>query len=174
MAERPAPYRLALTTAQERYVEDVGLLFERSGMPRMAGRILGCLMVADRPDLTSTDLVGALGASKGSISTMTRVLVQLGLIERTRQLGQRADRFRLRADVAGHLTGETMARIREIRELAARGLELVRGRQPEQERRMADVHDLYAFLEREFPALLERWARQRHAEAAPTPPAIRE
>ena len=34
---------------EKHFVEEVGIFFERTGMPRMAGRILGWLVISARP-----------------------------------------------------------------------------------------------------------------------------
>jgi DNA-binding transcriptional regulator GbsR (MarR family) len=47
----------------------------------MAGRILGWLLISDSPHQSSEQLVNGLEASKGSISSMTRLLIQINLIE---------------------------------------------------------------------------------------------
>ena len=49
------------------YAEEWGLLFERWGLPRTAGRIWGWLHVCEPPQQTAAQLVDALGVSKGSI-----------------------------------------------------------------------------------------------------------
>jgi len=59
---------------EKRFVEEVGIFFEQSSLPRMAGRILGWLMISNPPHQTTGELTQALLASKGSISTMTRLL----------------------------------------------------------------------------------------------------
>ena len=66
---------------EKHFVEEVGLFFEQSGMPRMAGRILGWLLISDPSHQTTSELAEVLLASKGSISTMTRLLIRIGLIE---------------------------------------------------------------------------------------------
>ncbi len=50
---------------------------------RMAGRMLGWLLICDPPHQSMNAIADVLQASKGSISTMTRLLIQLDLIERT-------------------------------------------------------------------------------------------
>lgn len=64
------------------FAEDVGLVFENIGLPRMAGRVLGWLLVCDPPHQSMLELVEALSASKASISNTTRMLIEIGLIER--------------------------------------------------------------------------------------------
>ena len=63
---------------EQLFVEEVGLAFERLGHPRMAGRVMGLLLIADPPYLCVTEMSDLLQASKGSISTMTHLLLQLG------------------------------------------------------------------------------------------------
>ena len=85
--------REQLRFEEKHFIEDFGLLFEESGHPRMAGRILGCLLISDQPYLSSTEISEILQASKGSLSTMTRFLLQMGLIERVGLAGHRRDYF---------------------------------------------------------------------------------
>ena len=55
------------------YVEDFGLMFEGFGLPRMVGRALGALLISDPPELSAEELAEALRASRGSISSATRI-----------------------------------------------------------------------------------------------------
>src|ERR687888_775303 len=85
--------------AVERFVEELGVYFElEAGTPRMIGRTLGWLLVCDPPEQSAADLAELLQASKGSISTATRVLLRMGFIERVRFRGERFDRFRARPE----------------------------------------------------------------------------
>src|SRR5205807_610261 len=81
----------------DRFVEEVGMMLElEAGAPRMVGRVLGWLLVCDPPEQSAADLADHLQASRGSISTATRVLLRMGLLERTRVRGERFDRFQAR------------------------------------------------------------------------------
>jgi DNA-binding transcriptional regulator GbsR (MarR family) len=82
-------------TEQIQFVERVALMYERNGIPRIAGRILGWLLICDPPAQTAAELAAALHVSKGSISTMTRLLLSLGLIEHTSVRGDRRDYFHI-------------------------------------------------------------------------------
>jgi DNA-binding transcriptional regulator GbsR (MarR family) len=145
---------------EKHFVEDVGLFFEQTGLPRMAGRILGWLMISDPPHQTTDQLVEALIASKGSISTMTRLLIRLGLIDRVSLPGQRRDYFHIKADAWHQMLKESMVQITTFRRLAEHGLELLKDKAHFNRQRLEEMRDMYAFFEREFPALLERWERQ--------------
>ena len=45
---------------QQHFVEEVGLLFEHAGLPRMAGRILGWLLICDPPHQSPGELAEVL------------------------------------------------------------------------------------------------------------------
>jgi DNA-binding transcriptional regulator GbsR (MarR family) len=139
------------------FVEQTGILFEEMGVPRMAGRIAGRLLIADPPTQSSAQLMRYLRASKGSISTMTRLLIQLGLLERVGVPGERIDHFRFRPDGWERLTLERVRRTTDIRGLVERGLELPVASNRDVRDRMQRVRDFYAFVERELPTLLRRF-----------------
>lgn len=151
------------TQAEEKhFVEEVGIVFEQTGLPRMAGRILGWLLISDPPHQSTDELVEALMASKGSISTMTRLLIQIGLIERLSLPGVRHDYFRLQPDAWQHMIRRGLVdEIRMVRQLAERGLELLADKTPLTRQWLEEMRDVYTFLEREFPTLLERWEQER-------------
>jgi len=154
--------------SMRQFVEQAGLLFEGLGVPRMAGRILGWLLICDPPYQSMGDLVEALQASKSSISTMLRLLAQSGLIERTSLPGQRRDQYALHGSMWHNLFGARMAQHTACRTLAERGLALVEDGRPEQRYRLEQMRAVYAFLEREYPALLGRWERDSQQALAKT------
>ena len=139
------------------YVEEWGLLFEGSGLPRMAGRILGSLLICEPEHQSAAELVESLSASKGSISTVTRLLERFELIERVSLPGDRVTRFRVKPEAFTALMGQKLQAVSVWKNLARRGLELTgRGNA-----RLKEIDEFYGFLEREFPPLLARWKKVR-------------
>ncbi|MDP3879569.1 MAG: MarR family transcriptional regulator [Dehalococcoidales bacterium] len=153
-------------TAQKHFVEEVGIFFEQTGMPRMAGRIMGWLMISDPPHQTVGDLTKVLLASKGSISTMTRLLIRLGLLERISLPGQRRDYFRLKSGAWQQILGESLVQITTSRQLIERGLELVDDKAHFNRQWLEEMRGIYSFLEREFPVLLKRWEQEHKDKLA--------
>jgi len=146
---------------QRNFVEDCGLAFEQLTLPRMSGRILGWLMISNTPHQSIDELAEALVASKGSISTMTRLLIQIGIIERISLPGVRHDFFRIRRGAVQHLLKQRVKQITLFRKLAERGLELVGDKATQTRQWLEEMHDIYAFFEQEFPVLMERCERER-------------
>ena len=59
---------------KQHFAEEVGLFFERSGMTRMAGRILGWLLVCDPPHQTLNDLAEALGRYASGVGPRANIM----------------------------------------------------------------------------------------------------
>ena len=113
------------TNRERDFVEQAGIVFEQTGLPRMSGRIFGRLLIANPPYQTLNELAEALMASKGSISSMTRLLIQIGLIERFTIPGERHCCLRLRTDSLRNTIQRGLEdEIRMFRQLAENGLEL--------------------------------------------------
>ncbi len=109
------------------------------------------------------DLVEALHASKSSISSMTRLLIQVDLIEAVSVFGERKDYFRIRSDAWANQLKDRLEQAIAFRQLADEGLAVLAEASPQRRDRLQEMRRMYAFLEREIPALLERWEKERTA-----------
>jgi DNA-binding transcriptional regulator GbsR (MarR family) len=138
----------------------MGLRYEEDGFPRMAGRLAGWLLVCEPPHQTARQLAEVLGVSPGSISAMTRVLLQCGCVEKIAVPGQRSACYRMRTGAWTEMMNSLLVRTRKKRILAEEGLRLTVGRSPESRQRLAELHDFQAFIERELPAVLRRWEEE--------------
>ena len=144
------------------FVEEFGLFFQQRGLPRMAGRILGWLLISEPPHQSTGELAQALLASKGSISTATRLLIQAGLIERISLAGRRRDYFQIKPGAWDQMLEGSLHDLIAVRLLLAeRGLKLLEGKPLHLRRRLEEMLDVYLFFEREFPALLARREQER-------------
>lgn len=76
----------------QQLIERVGLLTEAEGLPRIAGRIFGLLLVTPG-ECSLDDMAETLGVSKASISTDARRLEQYGIVVRTSRPGDRRDYY---------------------------------------------------------------------------------
>ena len=153
---------------KQQFVEEVGIVFEQTGLPRMAGRIFGWLLVSDPPHQNAEQIGKALLASKGSISTSTRLLIQHNLIERVSLPGVRHDYFRIRSSAMGHMIERGIdEEVKMFRQITERGLKLVDRKNSQSKRILEEMHELYLFMEHELPLLRERWFRERKKVSKP-------
>jgi len=143
--------------AKKQYIEDFGLYFEEQNMPRMAGRILGLLLVCQPAHQSADDIVAMLDASRGTVSTMTRMLARLGMIEKIGRPGERRDYFRIQPNLWVDLFESNLGEISNMRQVAERGLKLMEGAPQEECKRLGEMYRFYAFLEKELPELVKRY-----------------
>src|SRR5512145_2727723 len=132
------------------FAERLALIYERAGLPRMAGRILGWLLVGEERHPTLEELARAVHGSKASMSTMTRLLEQMGIAERLRRPGEKRDRVGIRAGVWSEISRREVELARTIRMLCD---DTMAG-MPEgsgAKRRLSGFRAQYAFLETELP-----------------------
>lgn len=153
-------------TDLERFVEEVGMQLElQAGTPRMVGRVWGWLLVCDPPEQSANDLVESLQASKGSISTATRALLTMGLIERVRLRGERFDRFRVRPeamDEAIWREDQFSGPHRVIR----MGLEALADEPAARRRRLEELDWMYAWWEDRIGKLRQEYLADRRRALA--------
>ena len=102
-------------------VERFGLRFEEEGMPRIAGRMLGLLMVTGE-SRSLDDLAEDLQASKTSVSTNARLLERLGAVERTTRPGDRRDYYRIGENAHVRMLDTRLAQMRGTRDLFAQAV----------------------------------------------------
>lgn len=146
------------TESKLHYIEEVGLALAAFGLPRMAGRVYGALLVADPPELSAEDLASILRASRGSISSSTRMLELGGLIERISKPGERRDYFRNKPGAWAASLQTRMNASQVFLKLAEKGLEVANSSDPKVLEGLSDMRDFFRFMELEFPKLLEKWS----------------
>lgn len=139
------------------YAEDFGLLFEGFGLPRMVGRVLGVLLTSPKLDLSAEELAEALQASRGSISSATRTLVTMGLVQRRTKPGERRDYFQMKPGAWDELMRRELESLKTFRQMAERGLGLVDSEDDAARSNLEEMRQFYAYWETELPAVLERW-----------------
>jgi hypothetical protein len=144
-----------------RFVEEIGLVFDSMHLPRMAGRVLGAILLGPADGPTAADLAATLDASKGSISNMTQLLIHYRFVERTVRAGDRRDRFVIKSGAWARMMLWRLELLQRLQELAGDGLDLLGpDGNPEP---LQEVRDMYAFLDRELPKLFERWQVERES-----------
>jgi DNA-binding MarR family transcriptional regulator len=142
------------------FIEVAALYFERLGLSRTAGRIMGLLLTTDDAGADAPQLCETLGVAKSSVSVALRRLEQAGLLERFRAPGGRRARFRLTEDVFGRAFRAQMEAFGAFSALAERGLAVV-GDDPVRRRRLESMRDMYVFMGERFPRLLDEWEATR-------------
>ncbi|MEU6680034.1 MarR family transcriptional regulator [Streptomyces sp. NPDC046925] len=81
------------------FAEQLAALMVRTGVPRMAARVLARLITEDSGSLTAADLVQRLRVSAASVSKAVGYLADLKVIRRVREPGHRREQYVIDDDV---------------------------------------------------------------------------
>ncbi len=144
-------------TPKEKYIEDVGLLYEKYGLPKMAGRILGYLMSASTKNTSFENLQEALKASKGSISGNINLLLRQSLIEKHMISGDRKSYYKVVFTSLNNILEAKVKSIAEFKQIYERGITLVVDEHSHNYKYLSEVLEYYKFLEEEMPLLKRKW-----------------
>jgi biotin operon repressor len=148
------------------FVERAGCVCERDGLPRIAGRILGLLLVSPEP--LSLDVIAErLGVSRASVSTDARRLVDQGLLERVGRTGDRKDYYQMAADSHVRSLEQRLAAVRQFLGLLDEAARL-QVADPTVQTRLDDTAALYRDVLAASAAALDRWRARGAAPDAPT------
>ena len=143
------------------FIEDAGDMLEEHGLPHMAGRVIGSLLVCVPPYRALDELAEELAASKGAVSMATQLLLRLGVIERMSLPGERRHYYRVRHDVWSSLFTQGKEHWERHHRIAQAGLELLDGQPAETKMRLLELLVFLDFVAEEAPEFIERWKARR-------------
>jgi len=143
------------------FIENTADLMEEHGLPRMAGRVIGALMICMPPYLDHDELAEQLQASKGSISMSTQLLMRMNFVERISLPGQRRHFYRLQENLWNNFLSEVVSHINKEREVVMDGLVALEGEPVEMKRRLIEMLVVSDFVLEEWPGLVSRWELRR-------------
>jgi len=153
-----------MDTQTGNFVERMALALESDGLPRIAGRIFGLLLVSEGAR-SLDDLAVELRVSKGSVSTNTRLLEQRGILERICRPADRRDYYRVPPDLFTHTMAQRLARWQRFHEAigAARTSLPIRSRKVLE--RLDEYEAAYAYMSRIIGDALDHWRATRERSA---------
>jgi len=143
------------------YIEDSADLMEEHGLPRMAGRIIGALLICKPPYMNHDELADQLRASKGSISMSTQLLMRLNIVERISLPGHRRHYYRLRKHVWSDLLSTRTEHIQKHLQMVDDGLALLANEPAEVKMRLIELEVFTDFVLETLPKIAEQWEHRR-------------
>ncbi len=141
-----------------RFTDRLATLFEDDGLPPIAGRIFGFLLLTDAA-LSLDELAGALVVSKASASTNARLLAQLGVIEQVRRPGSRRDYYRMAPDLFERSMAQRLARWQRFTEVIGEGRRTLPMESPEVRQRLERYEEAFSYMADAIDRALVQWRR---------------
>jgi len=107
------------------WVERVAMYLARDGVPPIAGRVLGWLMVCDPPEQSAGQISAAIGASRASLTSNLRLLTGMGFLTWRTRPGERTLYYRMADDAWAVVARQQIAGITSFLDITRDGLDLV-------------------------------------------------
>jgi DNA-binding transcriptional regulator GbsR (MarR family) len=162
-----------LSAEEQRFIESMGLFFERQGVPRIGGRILGLLMLAEGP-LALGEMAGLLRVSPASVSTNVRQLRASGTVEPASIPGDRRHYYVFNSAGWDHRFEMAIASLDALSRLCQDALARP---SMSQRHKLRDAVEFCAFYREELRGAAERWRtrflRKSGAQASSAAPPVR-
>lgn len=157
---------MELSKEKQKFIENIGMFFETQRLPRLAGRMVGLLLISNPPEQTASEIGGTLGMSKGSVSTMTRLLMQMGMIEKVSPFGSKRDYYRIHPRVSEQLLLARQGEFAQLLNLVEQGLAVLVDEESGSKKRLIEMSTMCRLVIGEVPKLIEQMesARQKAAD----------
>lgn len=127
---------------------------EQDGVPLVAGRVLGWLMICDPPEQTAGQIASAIDASRASLTTSLRQLRSIGLIRKTTRPGDPSAYYGMADDAWFAVVRKQVASLSELGRIARDGMDLV-GAGSERSARARNAYDVSVWMTGVFERALE-------------------
>jgi len=141
---------------RERFIEEVGLAAEADGLPRIAGRLFGHLLLSPGP-CTLDEIADALNVSKGSVSTDARLLLRHGWLRRTSRAGDRKDYYEMAPDFFAGIVAYRLERWDALHDLVAASIPDFSDESATVRERLEYLDEVQAFFVAGMRQLLLEW-----------------
>ena len=145
----------------DRFIERMGLAVEEEGLPRIAGRLMGLIMLEGGP-FSFDELAERLQVSRASVSTNTRLLEARGVIERVSRPGERQLYYRVADDPYLALVNTVLRRKRRMQELIRDALQELPEERKEPRQRLRRLHRFHEIVIRNLENTIEEWTEERN------------
>jgi DNA-binding transcriptional regulator GbsR (MarR family) len=153
----PVPGTSARPTSSVALLDDFATVIGQTmGWPPMAGRTAGVLLLSDQP-MTVQQLQDELGASAGSVSEMTRLLITNGVVRRFKAPGTRHFVYEWRPDAWWGCLEHQLRQTEQLRDLAHRTEHDGRTLPDLQQGRLHEMVAYYDFMVARLRSLLEEY-----------------
>lgn len=136
-------------------LDELARVLEAAGFPHGIAKVYAALTLAEGEGLSTSELIEELGISKASVSNAMQFLIGTNLAERYRVRGSREAHYRIVKGVWGDVLNRKFTAVSSIRDVTERALDVAKS--PEARKRLEDMHEVYAFFEKEFKDVMRRW-----------------
>ena len=142
------------------FIEKFCVVAEQDGFPRIAGRLMGFLLLNEGP-FTLDEMAEALQISKTSASTNARLLEQYGVIEHTTKPGDRRDFYKLAEDPWERMFDMVKRRMQRFLDVLDETIGALPAKEKYGRKRLQEAQQFHAFILEDIDRWIQQWRRVR-------------
>ncbi|GAA1761418.1 transcriptional regulator [Nonomuraea bangladeshensis] len=131
------------------WAERIAMYLARDGVPPIAGRVLGWLMICDPPEQSAGQISDAIGASRASLTSNLRLLTSMGFLSWRTRPGERTIYYRMAEDAWAVVVQRQIASIAAFLDITRDGLALAGGQEGGAER-VRQAHAMFEWMAKVF------------------------
>lgn len=143
-------------TDVERFVERFALLLADAGLARMPARVFAALLVTESGKMTAGEIADTLRVSPAAVSGAVRYLLQVELIVRRRDPGERRDHYEVTDDMWYEAYANRDKLMEQWSLAMAEGVAAV-GPDTKAGWRLETSRQFFDFLREQIPELMDKW-----------------
>ena len=146
--------------AVRRFIERFALDLADAGMPRMPARVFAAILSAEDGRCTATELAQLLQVSPAAVSGGVRYLLQVRLVRREREPGERRDHYRISSDTWYEAITQREAMVARWEQDLAEGIKAVGPQTPAGDR-LDETRQFFAYFREALSRVLADWRARR-------------
>ncbi|TDD19400.1 GbsR/MarR family transcriptional regulator [Nonomuraea diastatica] len=131
------------------WVERVAMYLARDGVPPIAGRVLGWLMICDSPEQSAGQISTAIGASRASLTSNLRLLTSMGFLTWRTRPGDRTLYYRMAENAWAVVVQRQIASVTSFLDITRDGVDLA-GQDEERVARVRQAHAAFEWMAKIF------------------------
>ena len=155
---------MALSDKQRELIEEIGIYHENNGFQPAVARVVGLLLVSDKPELAFDEISEALNISKSATSNALNMLLNTGHIEYTTFSGDRKRYFKIKSSNWRDLFNKKMEDLSGLNDILKRVLEVRKRESPVYDVQLKSFISFLDYLKQQLPSLIEQWENQTRKE----------
>ncbi|MDX5419995.1 MAG: MarR family transcriptional regulator [Hymenobacteraceae bacterium] len=152
---------MTLSEQQRCLIEEFGIYQENNGFQPAVARVMGLLLVSDRPELTFDEISETLNISKSATSNSLNMLLNTGHIEYTTFSGDRKRYFRIKSSNWRELFAKKMEDLSVLNGLLKRVMEVRKRENPIYDAKLNDFISFLDYMKGQLPRLIEDWEKSK-------------
>lgn len=157
---------MALSEKQRELIEAIGIYHENNGFQPAVARVMGLLLVSDKPELTFDEISETLNISKSATSNAINMLLNTGHMEYTTFSGDRKRYFRIKSSNWRDLFNKKMEDLSGLNNLLKKVLEVRNRENPVYDQKLTSFISFLDYLKTQLPNLIEQWEKENEKQRA--------